>query len=103
MSVGKQLYSTRSIWHASLLHYLYGAESLAKIIAIDKFKSEWSFAVPVCDAEIDISNYEKNELSLSDAKAYVHSFNLLSQQRRQMKARGEDQFVSEAWIRGDVG
>ena len=63
MSVGKQLYSTCSIWHASILHYLYGAESLAKVIAIDKFKSEWSFAVPVCDAEIDIANYEKNELT----------------------------------------
>jgi len=75
---------------------------LAKVIAIDKFKSEWSFAVPVCDAEIDITNYEKNDLTLY-AKAYVHSFNLLSQQQRQMKARGEDQFVSEAWIRGDVG
>ena len=68
MSVGKQLYSTRSIWHASILHYLYGAESLAKVIHIDKFKSEWSFAVPVCDAEIDIASYEKNELTLSSAK-----------------------------------
>ena len=103
MTVGKSLYSTFSIWHASILHYLYGAESLAKVVAIDKFKSEWSFAVPVCDAEIDITAYEKGELTLSSAKAFVHSFNLLSQQQRKMKARGEDQYVSEAWIRGDVG
>jgi hypothetical protein len=103
MSVGKTLYTTSNIFHAACLHYLYGVDSLAKLIRIDNFKSEFSFAVPVCDAEIDIAAYEKDELTLSSAKAFVHSFNLLSQQQRRMRARNEDQWVSQAWVRGEVG
>jgi hypothetical protein len=103
LSVGKSLYTTSNIWHAAALAFCFTHECLAKVVIIDKFKAEWSFAIPYHDAELTIAEYEKDELALSSARQFVHEYNLLAQRQRKMKARGEDQYVSEAWIRGDVG
>jgi hypothetical protein len=103
MSVGKNLYTTTSIWHAAALAYCFGHESLAKVVITDRYKAEWSFAIPQFDAEATIDEYEKGELTLSSVKSFVHEYNLLAQQQRKLVARGEDQWTSAAWQRGEVG
>jgi hypothetical protein len=103
MSLQKELFSTTSIWHAAALSYCFGPETLAKVFITDRYKAEWSYAIPKFDAEATIEEYEKGELTLASAKSFVHEYNLLAQQQRKLVARGEDQWTSAAWQRGEVG
>jgi len=107
MSVGRELFETSDVWTCSVLVYLYGIDSLAKIedqeLTNRRRLTTHSLAVPSEDAKIVQQEYGSGQLALSDAKAFVAAYLQINSTQRRMRERGESQWVSERWVRGEVG
>jgi hypothetical protein len=94
-------FTTQDVWFAACLAYL-GYE-LYRVELLDEFKSSWSFCVESEDAKILAADYDGGRLALSDAKAFVFQFNTLARQQRDLRRRGQTSWVSDKWIRGEIG
>jgi hypothetical protein len=107
MSVRRELFETSDVWTCIVLVYLYGIDSLAKIedqeLPNRRRLTTYSLAVPSEDAKIVQQEYESGQLALSDAKAFVAAYRQINSTQRHMREHGESQWVSERWIRGEVG
>ena len=90
--------TTTSVWLASVALYLYGEEALCQIRDIDGRRS--SYTIKVSPSELDEleREYDAGRCSLSDAKAFVHAFNRVTQTQRQMRRDGDREWSSIKYI-----
>lgn len=92
-------YSTTDVWFAAVLVYL--GYSLLKVELLDQKRSQWEFDIASCDALILRESYDNSEgLALSSAKAFVHAYNDLARQQRDLRRDGQTSFCSPAWVNG---
>lgn len=94
-------YTVRDIWLASVFSYL-GYE-LAACHQIEN-SNRWTFTYvcPSEDGKVIESDYENQVLALASAKAFVNSFNILAKFQKDLKTKGEIEWVGDAWISGRV-
>ena len=90
--------TTTSVWLASVALYLYGEEALCEIRDIDGRRSSYTLKVPQSELDELEREYDAGRCSLSDAKAFVHAFNRVTQTQRRMRRDGDREWSSIKYI-----
>jgi hypothetical protein len=93
--------TTQSIWFASVLVFLgYELCCITEHDGFCEYKIQCS-SLDFIQLESDYSSLEG--LPLSNAKAFVSAFNQITHIQKAYRRRGETQYASPRWQRGEIG
>jgi hypothetical protein len=91
-------YTVRDVFLAALLHYL-GYE-LIKATLVGYGKLDWQFVCPCEDGKIVAEDFYAGRQGISDVKAFVHAFNILTKTSRDMRQSSQTEWIApkpESW------
>jgi hypothetical protein len=89
---------TSDVFFATILKYL--GYTLLRVELQDERRATWIFDCASCDADILRESYDSGELALASAKVFVHEFNNLTRQQRDMRRNRQMSWASTEWING---
>ena len=91
-------YTVRDIFLAALLQYL-GYE-LTRVTQVGYGKLDWRFICPCEDGKIVAEDFYSGRQGISDVKAYVHAYNILTKTSRDMRQSNQTEWIApkpESW------
>ena len=93
-------WSTDSMYHATVIDYIFGESALVKISIGDSGKASFTFSCESLDADEYIREFESGTLQVTDCKALFSSHSRIFGGVRALRRRDETSWVSRSWVEG---